>query len=180
RSAAERCNADSLSAVTITLDSKDAAVELNDSTALPRRSPTRSKWRVIVSRRRANSVPTAWMVRASWDRASWRHPSATVRSSAMSVVGVASTTFFANAYSNSPLSVDTAASRNGSPGTNSTTNSGVGSNARQYALAASLSTCALSWEAWENINSWRSCSRVADSASRYADSGTFASTTIWR
>ncbi len=64
-----------------------------------------------------------------------------MRSIAISVVGVAISTFAAIASSSSCGSRSSAGARNESPGTNSTTNSGVGSKDRQYSLAARPLTC---------------------------------------
>ena len=71
-----------------------------------------------------------------------------MRSSAISVVGVASTTWRAAAYSISEPSVSSAAARNDSAGTNRTTNSGLSASERQYCFDASASTWVRSWTTW--------------------------------
>ena len=76
-----------------------------------------------------------------------------MRSIAISVVGVAISTFSCIASSSSDGSRSSAGARNASPGTNSTTNSGVGSNSRQYSFAASPVTWSRMCRAWARMRS---------------------------
>nr|WP_245889077.1 hypothetical protein [Glycomyces artemisiae] len=151
-----------------------------DPTAASRDEPSRAKWPATAPRRSWSSRPSLWTSFACLARASWRHVCATVRSSAMSVAGDAMTTPRANASSSSSGSPRRAASRNASAGTNSTTSSGVSSNARQYSLPANASACrrrcfACAFSSW-SLAASSSTSR----AWRYAWSGAFASTTSVR
>ncbi len=93
--------------------------------------PTPSRCPDRVAKRSCRSRPSRWISRAWSASASCRQPCATVRSSAISVVGEASTTCFWAAYSIRSRSVSSAAARHDSAGTKSTTNSGVSGSACQ-------------------------------------------------
>ena len=95
----------------------------------------------------------------------------------MSAVGPVSSTLFASAYSVSVGSASKAADSSASPGTKQTTKSGEFSNWRQYSLEASFWTWVRTWFACVRSCWVRTSSSVASIASRYADSGTFESTT---
>src|SRR5713101_3884620 len=102
------------------------------------------------------------------------------RSTAMSVVGVETTTRFAMPSSMRVGSATAAAPTNDSPGMNMTTSSGADGNCSQYALAARIVMCSRTCFACRASAAVRSSSLAAATDSRYAASGTFASTIMSR
>src|SRR5206468_1536480 len=130
-----------------TRSSMDPTARLYTATALVSASPIASKWPPSVRMRSYSCFPSSLICSAFLAICSWRHPKAIARRSAISVVGVATTTRLAIPSSMRLGSASTAADTNASPGMNITTSSAAFPNSSQYALPASALMCCLTWPA---------------------------------